>query len=389
MCGENLKSGKNESFTEINTIIERDSKDTTYKFALLRAVIEVSQEYDHLKKETGSRVVFPIGPLIEKWLLYYYPLIESEEFIPQKNGETTQSVKKISFRTKFKRVTNYYKNKGGFSAFWNDYQNESIPQEIVKDLMVLVKHLYKTITDMPMRYIGRSLYKQEYSFFKFNNKVNKLPNSNSINTEYLRNSFGTFSFDRRFLEVFRYLGSFISGEDSLLYKWAKFSVNADATGELTIERALKKISTIPETERLTQRAKRAFRDLFAKQNFLECVWTGDCLTNFKKVDVDHIIPFSVWKNNDLWNLIPVKKAVNIKKSNQIPFPDFVEQRKKDIIFYWDYLRNRYPKQFDHQIFASLTGKKLIATQWQETAIEQLKIKCDYLINIRGMEGWKI
>ena len=32
-------------FREINTIIERDSKDTTYKFALLRGVID-----DHLKR---------------------------------------------------------------------------------------------------------------------------------------------------------------------------------------------------------------------------------------------------------------------------------------------------------------------------------------------------
>jgi len=34
-----------ENFKTINTIIERDSKDATYKFALLRGVIEISQEY--------------------------------------------------------------------------------------------------------------------------------------------------------------------------------------------------------------------------------------------------------------------------------------------------------------------------------------------------------
>jgi len=42
-----------ENFKTINTIIERDSKDTTYKFALLRGVIEVSQEYQHLAHESG------------------------------------------------------------------------------------------------------------------------------------------------------------------------------------------------------------------------------------------------------------------------------------------------------------------------------------------------
>ena len=38
-------------FREINAIIERDSKDTTYEFALLRAVIDLSQEYAHLKQD--------------------------------------------------------------------------------------------------------------------------------------------------------------------------------------------------------------------------------------------------------------------------------------------------------------------------------------------------
>ena len=64
------------NFKTINTIIEHDSKDATYKFALLRGAIEISQEYSPLKKESGDLVTFPLGLLIEKWLLYYYPVIE-------------------------------------------------------------------------------------------------------------------------------------------------------------------------------------------------------------------------------------------------------------------------------------------------------------------------
>jgi len=43
---------------------KRDSKDTTYKFALLRAVIDLSQEYAHLKQDRGDLVEFPLGLLI-------------------------------------------------------------------------------------------------------------------------------------------------------------------------------------------------------------------------------------------------------------------------------------------------------------------------------------
>ena len=81
-----------QNFKTINTIIERDSKDTTYKFALLRSVIEVSQEFQHLRKEAGDLVSLPLGLLIEKWLLYYYPIIESQEFLPQMHGEKEDSL---------------------------------------------------------------------------------------------------------------------------------------------------------------------------------------------------------------------------------------------------------------------------------------------------------
>jgi len=76
----------NRTLHALNTILRRDSKDTTYKFALLRALIEISTEADqHLSRETEDHVVFPLGLIIEKWLLYYYPLIEKE--LPQKHGE--------------------------------------------------------------------------------------------------------------------------------------------------------------------------------------------------------------------------------------------------------------------------------------------------------------
>ena len=36
-----------------------------------------------------------------------------------------------------------------------------------------------------------------------------------------------------------------------------------------------------------------------------------------------------------------------------------------------------------------TGEKLVEEDWKEVGLEGLKEKCDYLINTRGIEGWKI
>lgn len=74
----------NQVLYNISKIIERDSKSTTYKFALLRGVID-----------TG---------LIEKWLLYYYPILESQTTIPQINGDAN-----LAFGNQLKKLIRFMK----------------------------------------------------------------------------------------------------------------------------------------------------------------------------------------------------------------------------------------------------------------------------------------
>lgn len=74
---------RDEVFSNISKIIERDSKFSTYKFALLRATIDVIQDNSPYIKINLGKVVIPTGLLVEKWLLYYYAIIESEVRIPQ------------------------------------------------------------------------------------------------------------------------------------------------------------------------------------------------------------------------------------------------------------------------------------------------------------------
>ena len=73
-------------FTRINALIERDNKSTTYKFALLRGVIDIIQDHSPFVTHLNDRVHIPLGLLVEKWLLYYYPILESTFLIPQING---------------------------------------------------------------------------------------------------------------------------------------------------------------------------------------------------------------------------------------------------------------------------------------------------------------
>ena len=195
----------NTVFSNISKIIERDSKTTTYKFALLRGVIEIIQDSSPYITISNDRVHFPTGLLIEKWMVYYYPILESITTIPQINGETN-----LAFELQFKKIILSYKELGGLSAFYNDLKSRGIPKHIQKDFIELSKKLKNTITLMPMKYIGRSINNDYYSIFQFTNSTSHKP-SDTIDMEYLINNYGWFSIPIDYYEAFKVLGSFISG----------------------------------------------------------------------------------------------------------------------------------------------------------------------------------
>lgn len=112
------------SIKDLARIIERDSKDATYKFALLRGNIEIIQEHDHYKSIEGDRVSFPLGLMVLKWIEYYYPLMSSEIFIPQKHGDSLQRT--IAFRSEFERVIRLYPATRQSDQLFYDLKGESI-----------------------------------------------------------------------------------------------------------------------------------------------------------------------------------------------------------------------------------------------------------------------
>ena len=85
------------------------------------------------------------------------------------------------------------------------------------------------------------------------------------------------------------------------------------------------------------------RRIFSTLPNLECVWTGASLKD--NFEVDHVIPFTLWRNNDVWNLLPTSKKVNSAKSNKLPSGELLSKCKHLIVFYWEILKVNDPKRF--------------------------------------------
>ncbi len=72
----------------VESILNRDKKDATYKLALFRALAEIAQTQNHLAAYTPEgKVKIPVQSIADKWMLYYWPIFESEMFICQRTGE--------------------------------------------------------------------------------------------------------------------------------------------------------------------------------------------------------------------------------------------------------------------------------------------------------------
>lgn len=367
----------NEVFYNISKIIERDSKTTTYKFALLRGVIDIIQENSPYITFVENRAQIPTGLLIEKWLLYYYPILQSQTSIPQINGETN-----LAFGKQLSKLVMYYEPRGGFSAFFNDLKNKGIPEDLQSDIFDLLKKLRDTITKMPMKYIGRSISNDFYSIFNYKNQT--IRRGSTIDIETLIKEFGTFSIPFEYYEVFKILGSFINGQDSILFKWAEFSVNASGNN-LSVDKVLNEVLKSPITVRDIKESKKLYKDILQKEGNVYCVWTGRKILNY---DIDHLIPFSVWKNNDLWNLLPSDSRINNQKRDKIPTPEVIERQKNLIIDYWGIIYEYQSKRFQKEIQVALLGNYSFEL-WKDIGISQLQNSCNYLIENRGFEGWKI
>lgn len=368
-----------ETLKNINQIIERDSKDTTYKFALLRSTIEVIQEKSPYQKFEDDHVILPTGLLILKWLEYYYPIIEFE--LPQRNGDNLDSFT-LSFRALFKEVTDFYKLRGGLSVFYTELVRGNLPDEIDDTVFQLCKKLRDTIKDQPMRYIGKSVYGEEYKIFQRVEGGTQLRQPIKLDASYLIENFSEFSIPRDYFNVMELMGSFITGMHSILINWAEFTVDKDKS--LSMNQVLETMLISPQQARNVLLSEKIFKTLKEKQGELECVWSGGGINS--DLNIDHMLPFSAWRNNDLWNLLPAKAKVNNRKSDKIPSFELLDKRKDAIISYWRLIRDVEQVGFEKELNINLiTRQDFNQVNWENLAFQSLKDKCRYLIETRGFE----
>ena len=350
-----LKSGANtRPIDQIEGVLNHDKKSATYKFALFRALAEIAtQSPNSVTWLADGRVGLPVRYVAEKWLQYYWPLIESRTFIPQLNGERPDAGKPIKFRKHLHALVQRYAKAGGYSGFRIERNKGLLSPDTQKLLRCLMADIEDAIIKGPVVFAGGALITGRVFGYEAKTRQVLIPNDLWIELSHL--------------------GYWVS--QAVILQWAEKTTKLGQGIEVA---TVVNLLLDKEDERSTTEA----RKLFSGLDRLECVWTGSSLR--ETFDVDHVIPFDLWHNNDVWNLLPASKTANSKKSNKLPSADILRSRKDCIVGYWELLRSKNSQRFDREAETLLV---IPTGNWQNALYGQMCNAVEVTALQRGVGRW--
>ncbi|MGD9210221.1 MAG: class I SAM-dependent methyltransferase [Desulfobacteraceae bacterium] len=346
------------SLDKIEGILNKDKKDATYKLALFRSLAEIAMtHYNSALWLPDGRIAISIQSISEKWLEYYWPIVESNRFIPQKRGEKPDCPKPMAFRKQLNVIIDLYRKRGGLAVFSTDYRNRRLTKEVQTKVKELFSKLRTTIIKGPVYYAG---------------------GGGSKNFEYDKKS-ASVVMDSNIWRELSIMGSWVL--DATILRWAELTSEISG-GEIRPSEIIDQLLVVPIPEREVFAVKRFYTDISDKV----CVWSAKTIA--AKFDVDHAIPYALWKNNDLWNLFPADPKINNQKRDKLPSHDLLCSRKDCIVYYWTLIHDNWKNRFEFEAakFACHTAVK--TSNWENRLFSALTEAIEITAIQRGISRWQ-
>jgi len=113
------------------------------------------------------------------------------------------------------------------------------------------------------------------------------------------------------------------------------------------------------------------------------VWSGKDIR--KGYDVDHVIPYSLWRNNDLWNLLPSHPVVNNKKRDRLPSRELIGKRRDVMVHYWRLINESSGERFFREV-QRVAGIQRNGN-WEVPLFNAIVEAVEFTALQRGVERW--
>jgi len=296
----------------------REKKVATYKLALFRALCEIALTQPRLASWVPpDRVAVPLEAIAVRWVRYYWPLFDARQFLPQMNGELEARTHRLGFARELEALIAACR-RGGVRRYVVQERNGTLDAVTARLRSRLLRKLRHVIREGPATYAGGSLERGRV----------------------FEHDEGAVYLDGDLWRELALTGHWI--QDAIVLRWAELTSRL-SSGEVLAGDVVTQLLSDEQPLRDTDDA----RDIFAGQPGLRCVWTGEALSK-ARFAVDHVLPFSLWRSNDLWNLLPSAPAVNNRKSDRLPERRFLLGRRASVTTCWELARERIPARFERE-----------------------------------------
>jgi hypothetical protein len=335
---------------DILNILEFGRATSTYKFALLRSIVDYIFENPNLTNSLGFQLM-PLFDISKRFLEYYWQL--KLEGISQASNESLAIWKFIDAYLKREFLSKDVE-RTALKEFYKKLESldeELTPSEI--ELLVSTKNL---ILRMPLKYIKnvnkaelhllsvcvRDEYmdnKYKYSFdndFLLNLKNAKINFTQLDKVIHARRTWEhILETETGFLVIANHnyaeiQESRVMLRDSISLRWIKeslkFSKNKGKEGVFDTL-----FSFFDLKEERDAEAQNFYRDFYKSNNLMQCIYTGESVE--RDFHLDHLLPFSYYPVNYFWNLYPISPKLNLSKSNLLPELNdkIIDRIKKNIL----------------------------------------------------------
>jgi hypothetical protein len=374
-------------------IIEQESKTSTYKFALLRAVIDlISAQSPHIE-DRDTHVAIPVLLISDKWLFYYWDLIENG-YAQIHSGRSLIFEERLGELQRKHKLQNYW-------DFNREFHKAEYLDHLKPELITLAKGLNDTIIKNPVKYIGTSMGQGYNALFQVESA--KVMRSTSISgyIDLLAYS-PKLLLAKSYYEGLKRYGGLLSGTNSIIINWVDF-MEKQKQRPATDNHQLSKIASDSSVlygkktpldlllqseavERQTLIIRNYWLQKIKKGQPVFCTWSGSQIKSEKELAIDHSIPFSVLFNNDYWNLVPAKNTVNSSKSDKILSKTQLLTSKERVFEVWDTYQNtsELATIFSSQCQISLVKEAEVSL---ENLFEKFVQINEGFVKLRGMESW--
>jgi len=312
--------------TVISTILKHDTKQTSYKIALLRAINDVVLSFPDMRNHDRD-VAVPLRVLAEFWLAYYWPFVDPINPIMQgPRARLDRGLRNdMAFRSELTQFRELWQSNWGITTNPADgyfvinelriqRRREQYSNEVLSAYQRTLNRIAQTI-QMPIRYAGPG----EWTVFDRPSRFNQLHDVVAVP--------GTQPDDvclvvsATLWETFRQLSLWV--EALCIHEWSLFTEGISQPEGTSIDRGIVYVllTTRPGNRRPLTWERNHIDVLLMEGYEFICPWTERRISHQVPYDLDHLVPVSVYPINELWNLVPSDPDFNTnRKRARLPSP---------------------------------------------------------------------